>query len=120
MIEIDENNWIESRGYLKNVLLMGDDLECEGALVQVIIIPPNSQIPDHYHKTSREFYIVLGGESTIKVDNTERVLRPGDMLFTEPGDVHRLRNDSENEFELLVFKTNAGKDDTFWVKDRAI
>ena len=117
-IEPEESNWIQSRGYLKNILLTGDDLECEGTLVQVVTIPPGSQIPDHYHKPSREFYFVLGGESNIKVNDIERVLHPGDMLLTEPGDVHKLRNDSENEFELLVFKTNAGKDDTFWVKDR--
>ena len=116
-IELDESNWIQSHGYLKNILLKGDDLESEGSLVQVVIIPPSSQIPDHYHKTSREFYLVLDGESIIKVNDTEQVLRPGDMLLTEPGDVHNLQNEGHQEFRLLVFKTNAGRDDIFWVKD---
>ena len=114
-IELDKNNWTQAKGYLKNVLLTGDDLRSEGTLVQVVIIPPRSEISDHYHKTSREFYFVLDGESTIEVNDTERVLRRGDMLLTEPGDVHRLRNDNEKEFKLLVFKTKVGKDDTFWV-----
>jgi quercetin dioxygenase-like cupin family protein len=41
-------------------------------------------------------------------------LSVGDMLLTEPDDVHKLINDSAEEFRLLVFKTNATAEDTYW------
>ncbi len=114
-IKLDESNWIISQGYSKNILLTGDDLECEGALVQVVVIQPNSELHRHYHKTSREFYYVLDGESTMTVNDTHQVLRTGDMLMMEPRDVHSFRNNTERELRLLVFKTNASKNDIFWL-----
>jgi len=114
-IKLDESNWTISQGYWKNILLTGDDLECEGALVQVVIIPPDSELHRHYHKTSREFYYVLDGESAMTVNDTEHMLRAGDMLMMEPWDVHSFRNNTERELRLLVCKTNASKNDTFWL-----
>jgi hypothetical protein len=32
----------------------------------------------------------------------------------EPGDAHELINEGPEEFEVMVFKTNAGKNDTAW------
>jgi hypothetical protein len=31
-IELDERSWIQIQDYLKNILLTGDDMECEGGL----------------------------------------------------------------------------------------
>lgn len=114
-VELNAANWIEAQGYRKRVLLTGHDLASEGTLVQVVVIPPKSAIGAHYHKTSREFYYVMAGESILVVNGKQARLRPGHMLLTEPGDVHSLHNEGVEEFELLVFKTNAGQGDTYWL-----
>jgi quercetin dioxygenase-like cupin family protein len=114
-VELNDQNWIQAQGYRKRVLLTGHDLASEGTLVQVVVIPPKSAIQDHYHKTSREFYYVMAGESTLVVNGKPARLRPGDMLLTEPGDVHSLQNEGSEDFKLLVFKTNAEQEDTFWL-----
>jgi quercetin dioxygenase-like cupin family protein len=119
-LELDDANWTIVQGYRKNILLTGDDLECDGALVQVVVIQPNDELRRHYHKTSREFYHVLDGESTVTVNDTQQVLRTGDMLMMEPGDVHSFRNGSKGEFRLLVFKTNVTENDTFWLDSGGI
>lgn len=116
-VQLNEHNWIQSRGYRKQVLLSGHDLESQGALVQIVVIPSKCAIQDHYHQTSREFYYVMAGECIVVLNGTESVLRAGDMLLTEPGDIHSLRNVGQEEFRLLVFKTNCVRADTFWVDD---
>jgi mannose-6-phosphate isomerase-like protein (cupin superfamily) len=114
-VEPNGANWIEAQGYRKRVLLASADLASEGTLVQIVVMRPQSAIRAHYHKTSREFYYVIAGECTLVVNGRPAQLRAGDMLLTEPGDVHSLHNESVEEFRLLVFKTNAGPGDTYWL-----
>ena len=57
----------------------------------------------------------LKGQCTLKVDGQEIILQPGILLTIEPGDIHQLHNHGSELFELLVFKTNSGPEDTFWI-----
>jgi len=113
-INIDDQNWAQAPGYLKNLLLAADDLRCEGARVQIVSMKPKATIDNHYHATSHEFYYVLQGECRVIINGEVHFLKRGNMLLIEPGDVHRLVNDGEEEFRLLVFKTNSTLDDTHW------
>ena len=113
-INVTTQNWVEAPGYKKQLLLSEKELACDGTLVQRVVMPPHSIIEDHYHQTSREFYYVVQGECTLTVNNEMLQLTPGDMLLTEPGDIHKLVNDGNEEFKLLVFKTNATDQDTYW------
>ena len=83
--------------------------------VQLVEIPPYQVIPDHVHDSSREVYAVLSGQCLLTVDSSEYRLQPGDIIFMEPGDTHRLHNDGDEPFLLLVFKTCAETADTFWL-----
>jgi quercetin dioxygenase-like cupin family protein len=80
----------------------------------MVVMAPHTTIEDHYHKTSREFYYVLQGTCLLTINHETLRLSVGDMLLTEPDDVHKLINDGDEEFKLLVFKTNATSDDTYW------
>ncbi len=113
-IDIDPNNWQQLPGYRRNVLLTGADLHSPGARVQMVTMKPGDSIAGHYHKTAHEVYCVLQGQCTLVVDGQEIILRPGMLLSIEPGDIHQLHNHGGETFELLVFKTNSGSDDTFW------
>jgi len=76
---------------------------------------PGEQIPDHVHYTSTEFYYVVGGQCRLVINEKCYLLTAGDMFLTQPGDVHRLINEADELFTLLVFKTNSAADDTYWV-----
>jgi len=114
-IDVTAQNWVEAPGYKKQLLLSEKELRCNGTRVQMVVIPPHSTIENHYHKTSREFYYVLQGGCLLTINNETLRLSVGDMLLTEPDDVHKLINDSDKEFKLLVFKTNATEQDTYWI-----
>ena len=113
IIELVDREPVEAAGYTKHILLDGEDLHCDGARVQMVMIQPGDSIADHYHQTAREFYLVLQGRCELMVNGETAVLRRDDMLLMEPGDVHSLSNRGSIPFVLLVFKTN-GEDDTFW------
>ena len=113
-INIDPQNWQQLPGYKRNVLLTGADLYSPGTRVQIVTIEPGDTIANHYHKTSHEVYCVLKGQCKVIIGSQEITLHPGMLLTIDPGDIHHLHNDGSELFELLVFKTNSGPDDTFW------
>ncbi len=116
-IIIDPENWRDLPGYRRNVLLTSADLNSPGARMQIVTVQPGAHIAPHYHKTSTEVYIVQKGQCTLRVNGQETILIPGSMLVMEPGDVHELSNHGREPFQLLVFKTNAGPDDTYWTAE---
>lgn len=113
-IVVDEAGWVNGRGYRKQVVADTAVLAAPGTFAQVVKMEPGEIIPDHVHQSSREFYVVLNGRCQLTVNGTDYHLKPGDMLLMEPGDVHRLYNDGDEPFRLLVFKTNATTEDTIW------
>jgi quercetin dioxygenase-like cupin family protein len=113
-VELNPENWQEGRGYRKNRLLSAEALRQPGAYVQVVVTPPGSHIPPHYHRASVEVYVVRRGECELVVNGERFELRAGDIVLMEPGDVHELTNKGVEEFEVLVIKTNAGKGDSVW------
>lgn len=117
VVELDEAAWVNGRGYRKQQLVSEEELAAPGSWVQVVVMDAGETIPDHYHKRSREFYRVLAGECRLIVNGETHRLQPGDMLLMEPGDVHRVINEGDEPFTLLVVKANAAPDDTFWLAD---
>lgn len=114
IIELDPNNWQQGRGYRKNRLLAAEELRQPGALVQIVVTPPGSHIPPHHHRTSVEVYVVRRGVCELVVNGEHHEIRAGDVVLMEPGDVHALTNRGQEEFEVLVVKTNATKGDSVW------
>lgn len=116
-IRIDEKNWIIAQGYKKQILASEDVFKSAGVLAQVVIIGPQETVAPHYHNHTYEFYYVISGSCQININDLKRDLRAGDMMLTEPGDVHSVHNGGDNDFVVLVFKSNSRKQDTFWRKD---
>lgn len=114
IVRLDENNWQEGRDYRKNRLLTAEALRQPGALLQVVVAPPGAHIPPHSHATSVEVYVIRSGVCDLITNGERYVMRPGDVILMEPGDVHELINRGDEPFELLVFKTNAADGDTNW------
>ncbi|MBN1487321.1 MAG: cupin domain-containing protein [Anaerolineae bacterium] len=116
-LEVDRANWITGPGYRKHILLTDADLDADGTRVQIVIIKAKDTIGKHYHNVTREFYYVMSGECRLTLNDKQYHLTPGKMLMVEPGDIHSFQNDSTADFELLVFKTNVQKDDTYWLEN---
>jgi quercetin dioxygenase-like cupin family protein len=58
----------------------------------------------------------MQGDVVFTINGETRRLKTGDMMMTEPDDIHKVANDSNEDFMVLVFKSNYVKDDTYWAK----
>lgn len=116
-IEAAASGWQSSRGYRKRRLLSPTAWATPGALVQEVAMEPGAVIPPHFHRHAFEFYFVTAGQCLLTVNGGDPLrLQQGDMLLMEPGDVHQLHNDRAEPFRLLVVKTAAANDDTYWTE----
>ena len=113
-IKVTPESWVQGPGYRKQRLANERLLQNMGALVQMVEMVPGAKIPAHFHRESTEFYYPLQGQCSLSVDNEILTLTPGEMVVIETEDVHSLLNDGQETFRLLVFKTNAPTEDTFW------
>lgn len=108
-------DWLPCPGYAKKILLTADDLGAEGALVQLIEIAPHTTVADHFHTHCTEVFHIIGGRGTFVIDGKTIDLARGDTLTCQPGEVHSTRNDHDEVFAYVVFKTNVRSDDITWV-----
>lgn len=115
-IKADEGKWIQGKGYRKKVLLKKEDLHCDGALVQTVIIEPSTEVPSHYHAKMTEVFHILEGEGIMTISSKTFHLTPGDTLTCEPNEIHSAKNDSDQPFKYAVFKTNVEEGDIYWLE----
>ena len=117
-IPAESRNWIEGKGYKKNILLKGmEDLHSQGALVQLLTIEPNTAVPPHYHEKGLEVIYILKGRGMMTIGDEVVHLHEGDTLTCEPEEIHSAENPYDEPFELIVFKTNWENDDSIWLKE---
>lgn len=83
-IPSNEDGWIEGRGYRKKILLLPDDLNSSGTLVQLVEIPPATDVPLHHHRKSTEVFHILEGSGYMNIAGCEHHLNPGDTLGRRP------------------------------------
>jgi quercetin dioxygenase-like cupin family protein len=112
--ELKKDSWTDAEGYRKAIVAGSDVLEQEGNLIQIVEIAAGNAVKPHHHDSSLEFLYVIDGECDFGINTETLRLKPGDMLLTEPGDIHSVRNNGDEPFRVLVFKTNAVSGDTFW------
>ncbi len=112
----DEKEWLKRKGYSKKVLFTEDELKSRGHLVQIVKSEAHTEIKPHYHKQTIETYYILKGKAILFCGDERFRARQGDAFLCEPGEVHGVINDTDEEFLLLVFKINAKENDSYWVK----
>ncbi|WP_309387343.1 cupin domain-containing protein [Cerasicoccus frondis] len=109
-----DSGWKVGEGYRKQPLLLPEQLNCEGALVQVVEIPPHAHCPLHHHKKQTEVFYILEGRGEMSIAGQTVQLSPGDLVTTEPGELHSATNPHDKTFRYVVFKTNWDPEDTYW------
>ena len=111
---IKENNWQENPGYLKNILLTQDELG-EGHRLQKIKIKSGDTVEMHKHKRQTEIIYFLTSGGLFLINDLELEINKGEGVIVEPGDKHKVRNNSDTDFECLVFKVDYQEGDLEWV-----
>lgn len=66
------------------------------------VLPPGVAIGVHPHPTEEEIYVILEGSGTMTVDGEDRVVTAGDMILTQPGSSHGLRNHTHENLTMLA------------------
>ena len=113
-IKQEEKVWEDKEAYSKKILFTEDELKSKGNVVQVVKFLPKTKIKTHYHKHTKEIFYILKEGGIISIDNQHVRARNGDILLCEPGEMHSVINDTDEEFRILVFKINSEKNDSFW------
>ena len=108
---------IQEVDYSKTIIFSGDDFQEPGHLLQVVTVPPQTRQRLHFHRQQTEVFFILEGQATIRLGSEDFLARPGDALVCNPGDEHRLWNQSDQGFRLAVFKINTPEaDDSVWLE----
>jgi len=106
--------WMDRFTYLKDVPFDEKDLNCKGSKFQVVKFKPNTSIKPHYHKETNEIFYIRKGSGMLKINNNEFRCKPDDFFLCEAKDMHEFINDTNEEFIILIFKTNEKENDIFW------
>ncbi len=71
------------------------------SLAHISISPGDSSRP-HHHKFCQESYFVLSGQATMRVDQDEFILEPGQACLIIPGQIHQIMNNGTQLLEFLA------------------
>ena len=85
------------------ILTEEHDAEDLGALF--VILPGGQKTPYVFHRKREQIIFFLTGEVIAIVDGKEVPLRAGDVLFTPPGEKHRLENRTDKDVRFFEFFT---------------
>ncbi len=118
IINQNEKEWLDRGSYFKKILVTKDDLKTkDDVLVQIFKSEPHTEVKAHYHKIMKEIFYVLSGNAVFYIGDDKREHKAGDVLITEPEDIHGVINDSDGDFLMLVFKINPAENDIYWVEE---
>lgn len=77
------------------------------------IVPPGASEKNHYHDHATQFFYILSGTGTIKINGDIFQLNTGEGLLIEPGTPHQFRNDSEQDVRFLVISAPKSHGDRY-------
>lgn len=64
-------------------------------------VPPGGKTIEHYHRTTEEVYLFLGGEGRMRLGDEEAAVCGGDTVVIPPGVRHKLWNEGAEPLVLL-------------------
>lgn len=57
-------------------------------VISDVVIPPNAQVPRHYHPGEEFLYLIEGSATHIEEGTPNREMKPGDALVIRMGKIH--------------------------------
>lgn len=94
--------------------LVGEQDQAPNFAMREFELDPGGHTPRHFHPYEHEIY-VLQGEGAIVDGDQERPLRPGDVVYVAPDDVHQFRNTGKALFRMLCLIPNSATGKTVTV-----
>ena len=90
--------------------LLGTNVGTANFAMRMFEVDPGGHTPRHQHDYEHEIY-VLEGEGVVFEGDTRHPLKPGDVVYVHPNDVHQFRNTGDATMKMLCLipNTAAGK-----------
>ena len=83
-------------------LLNPENSKSERISITRVFVQPNNEQPRHKHDTSEQIQIAVNGKGILLLaDNKEEVFETGDVVRFADGDIHGLKNNSQDVFEYI-------------------
>jgi mannose-6-phosphate isomerase-like protein (cupin superfamily) len=70
--------------------------------IAFIDIPAGVRVDPHRHIECEEVYYINAGTGLMYLDGETRQLVPGDTVVILPGEVHSIKNESQENLEMIV------------------
>jgi len=86
--------------------LIGSNVEAANFAMRMFEIDPGGHTPRHQHDYEHEIY-VLEGEGIVFEGDEQHALKPGDVVYVHPNDVHQFRNDGDKPMKMLCLIPNS-------------
>lgn len=95
----------EGEGLVKSRKIFGaEDFQTRLRYVAQTELPPGASFGFHNHDIEREeIYFIQYGSGRVRIGDTERAVRTGDVILTGIGEGHGLINDSDQALGVFVF-----------------
>ena len=74
-----------------------------------IIVDPDQQLSEQYHKERMEFWFIASGEGVITIDGSELFISEGDHIVILPTETHMVKNTGDKALE--IYEIQGGKCD---------
>ena len=89
--------------YRPEILTAADGAKDMGGLLG--LLPPDKQVPYHYHKNRESVIIAISGEAVEIVEGRKYPFPAGTIFHIAPGEKHMTVNSSDQDFRYLEFYT---------------
>ena len=83
-------------------LLNPENSKSERVTITKVTVSAGAEQPRHKHDNSEQIWIATKGNGTLLLaDNKEKVFSAGDVVRFAEGDIHGLKNESQEIFEYI-------------------
>ena len=102
LIRKDEMKVLSNPGVESWQLLNPENSDSRRITITRVIVQVGHEQPRHSHDACEQVWICLKGEGTLLLaDDCEKPFKAGDVARFAEGDIHGIRNDSQNEIEYI-------------------
>ena len=71
-----------------------------------VALRPGSMAPLHKHEGSFEAFYILAGKGEVNDNGVMAEVKVGDVMFTDDGESHSIRNTGETDLEYIALVVN--------------